>query len=201
MKKVISIVTFVLVATGACFYYENHRDVPEYDILDITKELSNEGKSMVAKPKVSFADLMGSINREEKIECDYKIIDDETKKPLKAKIYIEGDTYKSVTWKSDEKLYSLFDGETFYGWSNKTKEGYKMKSTCAQDFGEAVFEGENDGDYELDTFKTSKELFDEDVSVNCGEVDFVDLTVPSDVDFIDQCDLLKKQKEMIENNK
>jgi hypothetical protein len=201
MRKILIIILLALVGAGAYFYYENHRNVPEYDIAEITKEFSGEGKNMVAKPKVSFADLMGSIDRQEKIECDYKIIDDETKQQLKAKIYIEGDTYKSITWKSDEKLYSIFDGETFYGWSQRTKEGHKMNNTCAQDFDDAVFEGENDGDYELDTFKTSKELFDEDVSVNCGETEYVDLTIPGDVVFVDQCALLKKQKDLIEKTK
>ena len=94
MKKILIIILLALVGSGLYFYFENHRNVPVYDISEITKELSDHGKDLVAKPKVNFADLMGSIDRQEKIECDYKVIDDDTKQPLKAKIYISARTFQ-----------------------------------------------------------------------------------------------------------
>lgn len=202
MKKILILFLAVIVGAGIFFYLRNRVDeVPEYDISQMTKEFSGPGQDLAAKPKIDFADLLVSIDKEELIECDYKVIDDDTKQGLKAKVYIKGEKYKSITWKSDDREYSIFDGDTFYVWSARTKQGYKMGSSCANVFGNFVVEGEGDGDFDLDTFKTSKELFDEGASMNCMETEYVDLSIPGEIEFVDQCELLKKQKELIEKMK
>ena len=73
-----------------------------------------------------------------------------------------------------------------------------MASSCAEEFEQGVVDTESDGDVDLDTYKTSSELFDEKVSVNCTKSSFVDLSIPDDVNFVDQCELLKQQRAAIE---
>ncbi len=180
---------------SGCF--NDQADTQAYDISGMTEEITSE-ENAENQPKITFIDFAKSIELKEKMECDYKVVDEETKKTLKAKIYVEGDVYRSITWESDDKVYSVFDGEVFYGWSDRSKKGFSMASSCAEEFEQNTVDIESDGDVDLDTYKTSSELFDEKVSMNCKESSFVDLSIPDDIDFVDQCELLKQQRDAIE---
>lgn len=189
------VLIFVTVLFAGCF--DDQDSIPEYDISEMTKDIVAQEESTVKQPSAEFSDLIKSIELKEKIECDYKAIDEDTKEALKAKIYVEGDTYKSITWKNDEELYSIFDGEVFYNWSNLSKDGFMMANSCVEEFEGSVPEIDGDGDVDLDTYKTSSELFDEKVSMNCKEGSFVGFSIPDDINFVDQCELLKQQREAI----
>jgi ABC-type Fe3+-citrate transport system substrate-binding protein len=150
------------------------------------------------QPNTTFAGLLSSIENEEKLDCKYLVKDEETFNEIEAHIYIEGEKYKSITYTtSGDTLYSIFDGDVFYSWSKLQGQGFRMSKSCAERFADAQSEQEEGEDFELDSYKTSSELFDENVVIGCDKTSYVDISIPAEITFVDQCEMLEKQIEQI----
>lgn len=108
--------------------------------------------------------------------------------------YIDGKKYKSVTATSEGTMVAIFTGEDFYGWNEKTKEGFKMTKACTDELSKDVPESAEEAAEAEDDFITTEDIveeggFDND---NCKETtEKVDFNIPSDVKFIDQCEFIK----------
>lgn len=158
----------------------------------------SEQKALPFEPNMTFSDLVSSIEKNEMLECKYLIQDEETLEDIEANAYVDGEKYKTITYTSGgDTLYSIFDGEVFYSWSKDSAEGFKMEKNCARRFSGTQQEQEDDGEFDLGSFKTSNRLFEEDVVINCQPTPYVDVSVPAEVRFVDQCEMLEGQIEAI----
>lgn len=156
-----------------------------------------DSEKVSIEPNISFADLVSSIEENKKLDCKHLVRDEETLNQIETHTYIDGEKYKSITYTTDgDTLYSIFDGEAFYFWSKKSGQGFKMAKECTDQFQNTQQDNEDDGEIlELDSFKTSAELFDKNGAINCVPTDYVNVSIPAEVVFADQCDMLKKQME------
>ena len=199
MKKINLLAIFIVCGVFFSGCTERSNQMIKNDLSELKMEaMERTGAKVSFTPNITFADLLESIKKDEKLDCKYLVKDEETFDEIEAHIYIEGEKYKSITYTTGgDTLYSIFDGGTFYSWSKRQGNGFKMSGACAEKFSEGEIDQESEEDFELDTYKTSSELFSEESLISCEETSYVDISIPSNIDFVDQCKMLEEQIEQI----
>lgn len=159
----------------------------------VANEESNKGEmSMVDK-------LKNSISSGKKMKCTYKMTDENGSTEVVT--YMQGDKYKSEIIIGGMKTASVFDGDIMYSWVSGQKTGTKMTMDCINGL-DIKGETETETDTVPENIPESEDEFVDTLNnaenLNCEDADDIDFTVPSDVDFVDQCEMLKSQQKMIE---
>jgi len=138
-----------------------------------------------------------ALQNNERLKCTYRVAGDEGE--MLTEVYMQGDKYRSTMNANGEEMTSLFDGNVHYTWNNSTKKGFKMDSKCLEEL-QAPDEPETveDMDVDLDSYKTTDELLEQETQMSCEKTGQFETTPPSDVEFVDQCEMLKQQMQMLE---
>lgn len=152
----------------------------------VTEEKKGAVEKVVEDAKDSvIGSLKDAVGLGKKMECAYVEGDTEVK------TYIDGMKYKSVIVSKEGEMISIFDGNDFYGWNAKTKEGYVMKKSCMEELAKtmpATEEGENSNPAD---FETTEDVVEDTPLDKCKETGAIDFTIPKDINFVDQCEMLK----------
>jgi hypothetical protein len=96
----------------------------------------------------------------------------------------------------------VINKEATYSWDKKTKKGQKMDKKCMEEFqknfgGSAMAENAK-GEEMFDNFTPeSLEAEEEDGKLKCSPSTKADFSVPSDIQFTDQCQLMTKQMDKL----
>ncbi len=133
-----------------------------------------------------------------KIKCVYH--DSEIGSGFTVTTYIDSSNNHYRTEFTDDqgkKNITIFDGNVMYTWQEGTNMGTKMSQDCIKELrgssdSEPVTEDEKDE--EPTDIKEKLSLFQD---VQCSPTNNVDLTLPTNVKFVDQCEMLKKQQEAL----
>ena len=147
------------------------------------------------------------ILKESESMCQYDALDGAQR--VKVTAYIEGEKYRTDFILDNRRNSSVFTGETIYSWIDGEVIGTKISLNCLKELkqrGEDIdpFNSEElniDEDVEDGNFP---DIFEEAIGIRCEKTEKIDLTIPSEVEFIDQCEFLKEQQDLIkelENNK
>lgn len=154
---------------------------------------------VLKKGELMGEQIQNAIQKGETLECTYRVSEADENSVIKT--YISGEKYKSVVTTDGEEFNALFDGKTQYSWSSMgEKKGVKMSSECMEDLGEEV-DDETDDMADYEDFKTTSEILDQEVEMSCNKAGKIDFSVPSDVEFVDQCEMLKTQMKQMEQLK
>jgi hypothetical protein len=84
-----------------------------------------------------------------------------------------------------------------YSWIDGQKQGTKMTKECMEEFG-ADLSGEAYETPETEMYRNSEEMLESIPGITCREVPSIDFSIPDDVTFADQCEMLRTQMEMME---
>jgi len=169
----------VLAIIAGVFFFTKKGETP------VTKEKGTASKVVESAKDSVVGSLKDAIGLGKKMECVYKDAEGDVK------TYIDGGKYKSVITTKEGEMVSIFDGSDFYGWNTKTKEGYVMKKTCMEELAKNVPKVEGTENSNPADFETTEDIV-EDVSMNnCKETGSVDFSIPKDVKFVDQCEMMK----------
>ncbi|MFC1622979.1 hypothetical protein ACFL2R_00860 [Patescibacteria group bacterium] len=180
MKKVFLTlgVIFLVVTLSGCFH-----DKQQTQTQQGKQDQKNEGSGM--------SELVDMMTRGEKIKCVYRLrAEDE----FEVVTYVDGKKYRTESRMNDVKYAAIFDGKDMHSWMNGQKNGTKMNLECMKDF--EMPEG-----IDQESMKIEEEpmnMFNDRVNLKCEEVNSIDFSVPSDVEFIDQCEMMKKQMKQME---
>ncbi|NTW90323.1 MAG: hypothetical protein HGB37_05450, partial [Candidatus Moranbacteria bacterium] len=125
----------------------------------------------------------------------------EGKASLTMKMYADKDRYKTEMDLPTGSVVSIFDGKTMYTWVDGTKQGMKMDLECAKSLKDQLPQAGPAGKAEQQSYDTPEQAIGNIPNITCAEASGqVDLSVPSDVTFTDQCEILKstlgKMKDM-----
>lgn len=163
------------------------------------EQQKNESMTKDANSQMEYLgeQIKDAITKGEKLECVYSTSDSEGEQSVK--MYMSGEKYKSVVTADGEEFNSLFDGEAQYSWPSTEKEGIKMSAECVEEFGVEDESMENMDDYEdFDNFRTTDEVLEQDLEMTCNKISEIDFSVPSDVKFVDQCEMVKNQMQQMQ---
>lgn len=182
MKKslVVVVAVVILAIIAGIFFFTKNGEAPA------TKEEKSATEKVMEDAKDSvIGSLKDAIGLGKKMECVYKDGN------FESKTYIDGMKYKSITTSSEGEMISVFDGSDFYGWNTKTKEGYVMKKTCMEELSKNVPKVEGGENSNPADFETTEDIVEDTPMDNCKETGAIDFTIPKDISFVDQCEMLK----------
>jgi len=189
MKKIFSlfaVVTAVLVFSGCA--NQKAAETPAQ------KETPAEVKKETGNVISSIKDAMGL---GKKMKCTYSVGTGDSK--FESTAFIDGKKYKSSSMIAGKLAYAYFDGEVMYSWMEDTKTGTKMTMACINDLKTSL--PENQPANIPSVAKSPEEQFDNAVNANCVPAETADFSVPTDVTFTDQCEMMKKTLDSMKNIK
>ena len=129
------------------------------------------------------------------VKCTYKMKNEEDGGEFVSTTYFNGKKFKSEMTLVGQMQYMIFDGETTYSWTAGQKQGMKMTDKCVDELNKNIPESpESEGDTAGDKNETfdPEENFDGALDVKCEGVSSIDFSLPKDVTFVDQCEMMKK---------
>ncbi|NTV55323.1 MAG: hypothetical protein HGA16_02380 [Candidatus Moranbacteria bacterium] len=147
------------------------------------------------------AEWIAGLASGKQMACQYVIPAGEGKASLTMKMYADKDRYKTEMDLPTGSVVSIFDGKTMYNWTKGTKQGMKMDIECAKSLGDNLPKADVSGRPSPQTYDSPEQAIGNIPNITCAEASGeVDLSVPSDVTFTDQCEMLKstlgKMKDM-----
>lgn len=199
MAKIIGGIIVVVVLIGVVFVWQGKKadaplaDTPGEVITGTEENLEDTGRSMVS----SIKDAMGLGKA---MQCTYQMNQGDSATAMTSTVSVEGEKFKSTTVMKDMTIYALFDGETQYTWMSNTKQGMKMSKDCLAKMTDS-FKNMPQSTPAPSQPQDVREGFDMAQNVQCEESGKIDLTLPSDVTFTDQCAMMEQSLKMMEQLK
>jgi hypothetical protein len=114
-------------------------------------------------------------------------------------VYVKGSQYKSVMAIGGKNMNAIFDGTTIYSWIDGQTTGTKFTMACMTDLKSSLPQEQKDSVNA--PVKDPADSFNNAVDTKCVPSSEADFTVPTNVTFTDQCDMMKKSIEMMKNVK
>ncbi len=157
---------------------------------------AEENKEVEKEESGVIQNIKDALTKGRKMECTTKVSANGVE--FESKSYVHGEKFKSISEVEGSKFYTLFDGDYFYNWGDALPQGTKMSEECLKEIEELSKDlAEGSEVVEGDQYQSSEELFEEGVDVSCKSVLSIDFSVPSDVNFVDQCETMKKMIESV----
>lgn len=185
-KKIVIGAVVVVVIILAAVFLSKRGSAPT-----ATEKGKNVSTTKESKTDAIVGSLKDAIGLGKKMTCVSKDASGDTT------AYIDGQKYKAVTVTTEGNMISLFTGEDFYSWNEKTKQGFKMTKACTDELNKDLPKTDPSA-IEEDNFVTTEDIIAEETNNDdCKETTVsVDFSIPSGVNFTDQCELMKN----IQNN-
>ncbi len=204
MKKIapIAIIVALIIIVGGFFVFKKVSDDKKNEAKNsvVQEKIETEGDKEEGENSSGIIDELAKIKDGKKMKCVYTIKMGEDE--FQSESYVQGEKYKSISVMDaleEKKTYAIFDGENQYSWTDGATEGFKMSVDCMKDATKKM-EGTIDMPEAGETAELG-DLFENAVDVKCNPVEEIDFTVPSNITFVDQCEMLKNQMKQIEELK
>lgn len=191
MGKIIAGVVIVVVAVAGFFLWQNGKSNPT-PMKESTQ--SSEAAEQQADKGV-VASIKDAMGLGKSMQCTYSV--DTGGKSVQSTVMVNGDRYQSTTVMGDVTTYALFDGETQYVWTSAGKTGTKMDKACLEEMKNAVKDLPQASAATVPKVEDVEAAFDAAKNVSCTPAVGVELSVPKDVTFTDQCAMMKQSMEMM----
>ena len=154
------------------------------------KELVETGKKIADEKQSMVGGLKEAMKRGVTMKCVTDSADGHWV------IYTNGKNSRTEGTTADgHEMVILAKDKVVYTWDKKTKKGQKVDKDCMDDFQKNM--GMDTSEMMKDDFEEftpeKMEIKEKDGSLKCVPSTKADFSVPSDVEFTDQCEMLKKQ--------
>jgi hypothetical protein len=203
MKKIFLVVLVLFVLGAGGFYLSGKQGMPQVSEkensvatpLDTVTPKVEEKKSVIN----SIKDAMGL---GQKMNCTYTDVDSKGM-TTSSTITVDGQKYKFTSDVNGEKMYGLFDGTTQYTWTTGVKgQGWKMDKTCMEELGKLAPKRVEDKSAKApEAPQDIEKSFANAQNVACVPASNEDFSVPTDVVFVDQCEMMKNSLKALEGMK
>ena len=131
----------------------------------------------------SIKDAMGL---GKKMECTYA--DNLNGATVTAVTQVDGKNFKSVSDLNGKKVYSVMKDGVMYSWGEISGiPATKLDLNCVKDLQKNLPPSQQAAAPDQDPLKS----FDNATKVSCKPVDSIDISVPTDIQFQDQCEMMK----------
>lgn len=193
MAKIIGGIIVAVLLVGGIFVWQGEKAAaptpPESQPMTETEEKGG----VIA----SIKDAMGL---GQAMQCTYALNEGDMAPDATSTVLVEGEKFKSTTVMKDMTVYALFDGENQYTWSSKDKQGMKMSKACLEKMTDTVKDMVPSTPSSAQA-QDIREGFEMAKNVRCEAASNVDLSVPADITFTDQCAMMEQSLKMMEQLK
>jgi hypothetical protein len=132
----------------------------------------------------SIKDAMG-LGQE--MKCTYKMkVGNDTIETIS---YVNGKKYMTETLVAGNKQKMVFDEQAIYSWPENAKTGTKFYVACMKELEKNIPKTNDNSAAAPDP--TGEKTFDNALDVSCVPASGADFSIPSDVVFTDQCEMMK----------
>ena len=159
------------------------------------EQVQTENKSEKSGIINSIKDAMGMGKT---MRCEYKI-KDANGEESSVVTFVDGKKYKTDMKIAGQNQHMIFDEEAMYSWTEGQKQGMKMTMACSEELAKNVSENNNDSAAPTPD-PTGEKTFDNALDVKCEEAARADFSIPADVEFQDQCEMMKNMMKNIPAN-
>jgi len=169
-----------VVVIGAVFVFSGCGKPAANDEIAPQKQTQgNEAK----KDGSVISSIKDAISSGKKMECVYTAKIDG--KEIKSTMQIDGKNFKSWSETDGRKMYSVMKDEVVYTWGEGIPMASKLSMSCINDL------PKTEGQPDAAPIQDPQKAFDSATNVVCSPVASVDVSVPSDVQFQDMCEMMK----------
>ncbi len=171
--KIVAMATGILLLAGC-------GNKPADKAGEVGVETKNDNGGVVS----SIKDAMGLGKT---MRCTYRIKDQNGESTVTT--YVDGKKYATEMNIAGNKQRMVYNEEAMYTWQEGQKQGMKMTKACTEEMDANIPEDSesNEDIPEID----AEDAFDGAMDVKCEEVSNADFSIPNDVEFQDQCEMLK----------
>ncbi|HAT74411.1 MAG: hypothetical protein US30_C0027G0004 [Candidatus Moranbacteria bacterium GW2011_GWF2_36_839] len=148
---------------------------------DVTTETKAEKGGVIS----SIKDAMG-LGKE--MKCAYKFKGEAG--DITSTAYVNGKKYKAESTVMGKKQIVIFDETAMYSWAEGEKTGMKMTKTCMEEMEKNIPKTQGGQEPASDSI-SDEEFFENSTDVSCMPYSGADFSVPKDITFADQCEMLK----------
>jgi len=152
-----------------------------------TGELGQVGEEESTGSKV-INSIKDAMNLGQKMECVYTT--DINGKTIQAITQVDGKNFKSSSEVDGRKMYSLMKDEVMYTWGEGIPMASKLALSCMKDLEKDLPKAEEEKP-PVGNFDNPEEAFDDATNVVCKPIALVELSVPTDIQFQDMCEMMK----------
>ncbi len=198
MSKGLGLIGLLIIIGAGAYFYTQQMSKEEasggaMEALDKAKDLKTtmEEKGVVS----SIKDAMGLGTA---MKCTYTT--DETDQSFQSEVLVEGEKFRATSTVNGTKSYVLSDGTDQYMWTDKDTKGFKMSKACLDEF-KSKFPTPESNKTTAPKMEDAKTALDMAKNVQCSPAGSVDLTVPKDITFTDQCAMMKDSMKALEQMK
>jgi hypothetical protein len=139
-----------------------------------------------------------------KMKCTYREVIGQEKSATDSIVYIEGKKYKATSSAYIEGKARvqnvIFDGETSFIWTDGEKTGIKMTMKCIEEFN-ASLPQDAQNKIKNDIANSPEAQFKDAADSSCVPFSGADFSIPADVAFTDQCEMMKKTQKYMQDIK
>ena len=162
--------------------------------IDEGKELAKQGKELASKANELankengvLGGLKNILNGGASLKCES---DDG-----KAVTYTNGKTFRSEVLENEKKQIIIMKDDVMYSWESGTKTGNKMKKDCFDEIQKDLNLPEQDKTVDVidDLSVENLEKEQAEGKINCKPSTEADFNIPTDIKFVDQCEVMKEQ--------
>jgi hypothetical protein len=131
--------------------------------------------------------LVAAMNSGKEMKCSYKVGSGED--AFETVVFLSGKKYMAETKTSVNVQKMIFNEEAMYSWMVGQKDGIKLTNECLREMGEGAPSepGEEAEEFEAQV----PDVFNGAMNVKCEETSGIDFSLPTDVKFTDQCQMMK----------
>lgn len=202
MKKIILLMGVMLLAItfSGCGKKENVEQ--NKNVIEENDNQKNSNAGISGSDSENEGGIINSIkdaiSSNKKLKCTYTSNEDGLN--MEMITYMQGEKYKTEFAMEGRKNYSVFDGKISHSWEEGSGKGMRINMDCLDELSEgvdteAIEEDEPLDESEEDIMKT----FNKAMDIDCQEVGSIDFSIPENIEFVDQCEMLKQQQKMMEN--
>jgi len=159
------------------------------------KEMVQEGKNLADNNKGLVSGLKDAMKRGVTMKCVADSPDGHWV------TYTNGKNTKTEgTTMDGHEMVIVAKDDVIYTWDKKTKKGQKMDKKCMEDFQKSMGMNIPEEEDNFEDFTPDKmEAQEAEGKLKCSPSTKADFSVPGDVEFTDQCALLKSQMSGLKN--
>jgi len=128
------------------------------------------------------------------MECTYT--ENVDGKETKSVTQVDGKNFKSISEVNGKKMYSMMKDEIMYTWIEGTAMANKIALSCLKDLQKNLPQGQV-----ASAPQDPEKAFDSATNVSCKPLDSIDISVPSDINFVDQCEQMKNLSKQLKDIK
>ncbi len=161
------------------------QNVTEQNTVDNVSAPKVEEKSPVSDVINSMKDAMLAGKT---MKCDYTIKGADGKE-LTTSSYVNGKKYMTSMAVAGNIQHMIFDETAMYSWTEGQKQGTKMTMACTQELAKNLPPKADAAVPAPDP--TGEKTFASATNVSCTPANNVDFSIPTEVTFSDQCEMMK----------